>query len=78
MSRLMAMKRWAGLRFASDQSPSGTKQIVRAGYSPFSMDPITPDELIKRYGTAAKFDQALADSQAYWSQKLATLKFHTL
>jgi cellobiose phosphorylase len=38
---------------------------------------ITPDELIARYGTAAKFNQALTDTQAYWSQKLATLDFHT-
>ena len=35
------------------------------------------DELIERYGNAQKFDQALADTQAYWAQKLATLDFQT-
>lgn len=39
--------------------------------------PTTPDELLAQYGTAVKFEQALRDTQTYWSQKLATLDFHT-
>ena len=37
----------------------------------------SPDELIKRYGTAAQFDQWLAHTQDYWLKKLDTLNVAT-
>jgi cellobiose phosphorylase len=40
-------------------------------------EPTTPDELIERYGNTQKFDQALAETQAYWLQQLVTLQFHS-
>jgi cellobiose phosphorylase len=65
-----------GLRFASiDLAPNQSRSFVLV--LAILDGPVTPDGLIERYGTAAKFDQALADTQAYWAQKLATLEFHT-
>jgi cellobiose phosphorylase len=65
-----------GLRFAViDLAPGQSKSYVLV--LAILAEANSPAELIKRYGTTAKFDQALADTQAYWSQKLATLNFHT-
>ena len=65
-----------GLRFAPiDLAPGQSKSFVLV--LAILDGPITSDELIEHYGTAAKFDQALAETQAYWSQKLTTLQFHT-
>jgi cellobiose phosphorylase len=65
-----------GLRFASlTLAPGRSKSYVLV--LAILDGPTTPDELIERYGSAAKFEQALRDTQAYWSQKLATLNFHT-
>jgi cellobiose phosphorylase len=65
-----------GLRFASlTLAPGQSKSYVLV--LAILDGPTTPGELIAHYGSAAKFDQALADTQAYWSQQLATLNFHT-
>jgi cellobiose phosphorylase len=65
-----------GLRFAAiDLAPGQSKSFVLV--LAILDGSITPDELIERYGAAKKFNQALVEAQAYWSQKLATLDFHT-
>jgi cellobiose phosphorylase len=65
-----------GLRFAAiDLAPGQSASFVLV--LAILDGSITPDELIERYGSAAKFDRALAETQAYWAQKLATLDFHT-
>jgi cellobiose phosphorylase len=65
-----------GLRFAPlDLAPGHSRSyilmlaILDSGAS--------TETLIARYGTAARFEQALAAAQAYWSQQLAALQFHT-
>ena len=65
-----------GLRFASiDLAPGQSRSYILI-LAILDKDASTA-ALIERYGTAAKFDQILAEAQAYWSQKLATLQFHT-
>lgn len=63
--------RFAPITLAPDQSRSFI--VIMA-----VLDQTTsPDELIERYGTVAKFDQWLAHTQEYWLKKLDTLNVAT-
>ncbi|CAG0937102.1 cellobiose phosphorylase [Thermoflexales bacterium] len=65
-----------GLRFNSIAlTPSQSKSFILV--LAILDEDTSADELIGRYGSTARFDRALADTQAYWSQKLATLRFQT-
>lgn len=65
-----------GLRFAPiDLAPGHSRSYLLI--LAILDDDASPEALIERYGNGAGFDRALAETQAYWSQKLAVLQFQT-
>ncbi len=65
-----------GLRFAPiDLQPDHSRAFIVI--MAILDETLSVDDVIERYGTAAKFDHWLTHTQQYWSKKLATLNVTT-